>query len=486
MNLLILLPIILSIVCSFIVFAFSNEKRKIKNIVIISLIALVFASCLLNCFVGDLTLTIINITPSVAVTFKNDNLSKFFSVAISFVFLLVTIYTTEYIKHEKDENRFYIFFFLTLAMLIALTYSHNLMTMYVCFEFITLLSMPLVLHSLTTESVRAAKKYLYYSIGGAFLALFGMFYLCNYGGNLDFSTYGGHEIFKEGNFTENKTLFHIAVLTLIVGFSAKAGMFPLHGWLPTAHPVAPSPASAVLSGVITKAGVICVIRVVYFVVGPDFIRDTFVQYTWLGLASFTVFMGSLLAMFEKGFKKRLAFSSVSQVSYVLVGLAFLNDATFIGALIHVAAHMLIKVCLFLFAGEVIYKHGYHRVEELRGIGQKMPYSTWAFTFASLGLIGIPLTLGFVSKWNLATGAVNSGVSIFNFLVPAVLLASAILTAGYLLPITLNGFFVKDEKYERNECSKKMYIPMLILAGLVVILGVYSQPLVDLITTIVGK
>ena len=486
MNMLILLPILLALVCAFIVFAFKTEKRNIKNIVIISLISLVFVCCVINCFIGDVSITVINITKNIDVTFRNDNLAKFFSVAISFVFLLVTIYTTEYIKHEKDENRFYIFFFSTLAMLIALTYAENISTMYICFELITLLSMPLVLHSLTTQSVRAAKKYLYYSIGGAFIALFGMFYLFNYGGNLEFSTYGGLEIFKEGTFTGNKTLFHICVLALIVGFSAKAGMFPLHGWLPTAHPVAPSPASAVLSGVITKAGVICVIRIVYFVVGPDFIRNTFVQYTWLSLATFTVFMGSLLAMFEKVFKKRLAFSSVSQVSYVLVGLALLNDATFIGALIHVAAHMLIKVCLFLFAGEVIYKHDYHRVEELRGIGQKMPYSTWAFTFASIGLIGIPLTLGFVSKWNLATGAVDSGVAVFNFLVPAVLLASAILTAGYLLPITLNGFFVKDEKYERNECSKKMYIPMLILAGIVVVLGIYSEPLIKFITTIVGK
>lgn len=486
MSLLLLLPVILSLISAFIVFAFKDNNRKIKNIVIISLISLTFVSCLINCFIGDLSLNVINITPSISISFAIDKLSKLFSVAISFVFVLVTIYTTEYMKHENNENRFYVFFFSTLAMLIALTYARNIITMYVCFEMITLLSMPLVLHSLTKESINAAKKYLFYSVGGAFLALFGLFYVVSYGGNVDFSTYGGLEMFKDGNFTGNKNLFQVAILTMIIGFSTKAGMFPLHGWLPTAHPVAPSPASAVLSGVITKAGVICVIRVVYYVVGPLFIKDSFVQYVWLALASFTVLLGSLLAMLEKVFKKRLAYSSVSQVSYVLVGLALLNDATFIGALIHVVAHMLIKVCLFLFAGETIYNYGYHKVDELRGIGQKMPISTWAFTFASLGLIGIPMTLGFVSKWNLAVGAVNSATTAFSYIVPIVLLISAILTAGYLLPITLNGFLTKDEKFERNECSKKMYIPMLVLSLLVIILGIFNQPLVDFISSIIGK
>ena len=176
----------------------------------------------------------------------------------------------------KKECIIYTFFFATLAMLIALCYSANLITMYLCFELVTLLSMPLVFHSLSKESIAAAKKYLFYSIGGAFLALFGIFVLVYYGGNVDFGLYGGLESFK--HFTGNKGLLHAAIFCGIVGFAAKGGMFPLHGWLPTAHPVAPTPASAVLSGVITKAGVIAIIRVVYYVVGPEFILNTWVQY----------------------------------------------------------------------------------------------------------------------------------------------------------------------------------------------------------------
>ena len=486
MKMFILFPILLPLLGAFISFLFKEEQRKYKNITLFSILLLTFAFSLINCFVDTSILTLVNITDNLSISFKIDNLSKLFSVAISFIWLLVGVYTFEYIKHEESENRFYIFYISTLSMLIALCYSANLITMYLSFEMVTLLSMPMVLHSLSKQSIAAAKKYLFYSIGGAFLALLGIFYICQYCNNAMFAEFGGLECFKETNFTGNKGLFNVVIFLLIIGFATKAGMFPMHGWLPVAHPVAPSPASAVLSGVITKAGIISIIRVVYYIVGPDFISSTWVQYAWLSLALFTVFMGSLLAAVEKVFKKRLAYSSVSQLSYILVGLALLTKVSFLGALIHVVAHMLIKVCLFLFAGETIYKFHASKADELKGIGKIMPISTWCYTIASLGLIGIPLTAGFVSKWYLAIGSVESNVTVFSWLVPVVLLISAILTAGYLLPITFNGFFVGKEKYERNEASKIMYIPMIVLAVLILLVGIFNQPLIDFIMSILGK
>lgn len=484
MNLLILLPVLFPIIGAFIVYAFKDNNRKLKNIIVSILVGLSLLSSIVICFMDDLALNVLKISDALSISFTADGLAKFFTVAISFVWLLVTIYTFEYIKHEKNENRFYTFSLTTLAMLLALSYSNNLFTMYLSFELVTLLSMPLVLHSLSNESINAAKKYLFYSIGGAFVALFGLFLLISYSGDLPFSSFGGHELFA--NFEGNKTLYEIGVFMLIVGFATKGGMFPLHGWLPTAHPVAPSPASALLSGVITKAGVICIIRVVYYFVGPSFIESTWVQYAWLSLATFTVFLGSLMAFLEKTFKKRLAFSTVSQVSYILCGLALLNDVSFTGALLHVASHMLIKVCLFLFAGKVIYKYDYHKVDELKGIGKKMPIATWAYTFASLGLIGIPLTSGFISKWYLANGALSSNVSVFNYLVCIVLLVSAIFTAGYLLPITINGFIVSGEKVKKDEEAKLMVVPMVILAALILLIGINYQPLLEIISSIIGK
>ena len=484
MGVFILLTMLFPILGAFIVYAFKDNNKTIKNVVLISLLALTFIFAIVNCFIDNLYIKVLSISEILTIEFKVDNLSKLFSVLISLVWLLVSVYTLKYITHEKNENRFYMFSLTTLSMLMGLCYSANLLTMYLCFEFVTLLSMPLVLHSLTNESINAAKKYLFYSIGGAFLALFGVFLLISYTSNAAFSSFGGLEIFK--NMEGNKTLYQIGVLSMIIGFATKGGMYPLHGWLPTAHPVAPSPASALLSGVITKAGVIAIIRVIFYFVGPDFIANSFVQYVFLGLATFTVFLGSLMAYLEKTFKKRLAFSTVSQISYILVGLAMLNDIAFTGALIHVVSHMLIKVTLFLFAGKVIFKYNYHSVDELKGIGKKLPISTMCYTLVSIGLVGIPLTSGFISKWYIAEGALASQIPVFSWLVCVVLLISAIFTAGYLLPISISGFIVSKETYNKNKESLLMIIPMIVMTLLVLLVGIYYQPLLDFVSSIIGK
>ena len=261
----------------------------------------------------------------------------------------------------------------------------------------------------------------------------------------------------------------------------------MHAWLTAAHPVAPAPASAVLSGVIVKAGVLGVIRVVYYLFGTEFLRGTWVQYAWLTLALITVLMGSMMAYLEKGFKKRLAYSTVSQVSYILFGLALMNEGGFTGAVLHSVFHALIKCALFLTAGAVIYKTGKKNVEEYRGIGKEMPVTIWCFTFVSLALIGIPPASGFISKWYLASGALDSGIRVFAYLGPVVLLVSALLTAGYLLPITVKGFLPgADYDYtalQKKEPSRLMIVPLVILAVLAVLLGMFPNGLVGMIQKI---
>lgn len=276
-----------------------------------------------------------------------------------------------------------------------------------------------------------------------------------------------------------------AVFVMIVGFGAKAGMLPLHAWLPAAHPVAPSPASAFLSGIIVKCGVLAAIRSVYYIVGPEFIRGTWVQYAWMTLTLLTVFMGSLLAFREPVFKKRLAYSTVSQISYILFGLSLLTPDAFAGALLHTTAHALIKCGLFLTAGVFLYKYGYTRVEQLTGMGKKMPKTMWCYTIFALALIGIPPTGGFISKWYLAQGSLQSGTGVYSWLGPVVLLVSALLTAGYLLPVTMKGFFPGEEAagmdLSKDEPSPCMLIPLIILAVLVVLLGVLPNPLIQYVT-----
>ena len=430
-------------------------------------------------------LFVFSMTQTLTVAFRMDGISRLFLLIAVYGFLLAGIYALRYMEHEGRENSFFSFYLLSLGALAGMDLAKNLITMYLFFELLTLLSMPMVLHDRTKESIHAALKYLYYSIAGAFLALLCIFFLSRYCTTLDFTGGGSLDPVLAG---EHRTLLRVVCFLGVVGFGAKAGMYPLHGWLPAAHPVAPAPASAVLSGIIAKAGVLAILRMVFFSVGADFVRGTWVQYAWLGLAVLTVFMGSMMAYREQVFKKRLAYSSVSQISYVLTGLFFLTEQSVLGGLLHILFHAVIKICLFLVAGSFIFNTGKRRVEEYRGFGRSMPKTLWAFTLASLALVGIPPASGFVSKWYLALGALDSGVSVFSWLAPVILLISALLTAGYLLPITIAGFFPGKDAVipEKNsEGGAVMWVPILLLGLLAVALGLFSAPIVRALEAVAG-
>jgi multicomponent Na+:H+ antiporter subunit D len=401
---------------------------------------------------------------------------KLFVTMVSIVWVLAGFYSFVYMEHEGDEQRFFGFYLVLYGVLIALDFSGNLVTMYLFYELMTLTSMPLVLHNGSKEAIMAALKYLFYSMCGAYMGLFGIFFLYRYCDTLTFTSGGS---LNTALAAEHTGVLLVAVFVMLVGFGAKAGMFPLHSWLPTAHPVAPSPASAVLSGIIVKSGVLAIVRVVYYMVGADFIRGTWVQTVWMTMTLLTVFMGSMLAYRESVLKKRLAYSTVSQVSYILFGLSVLQPQAMAGALLHTVFHAFIKCALFLTAGIFIFQSGKTRVEEFHGIGKRMPKTLWCFTFASLALIGIPPASGFISKWYLAEGALSAEIGVFRYLGPAILLVSALLTAGYLLPITINGFLPgKDAVIDKKdkEPSWGMLLPLMILAALCVILGVLPGPL----------
>ena len=485
-NVGLVLPILLPILAGLVVFfAKPMQNAKIRNWFVGSIVIINAVITLILVMGPELRLVAFQLTTAIPILFKMDGLAKIYSAIIAIMWIASTFFAFEYMNHEEAKERYYGFFLISLGMLNGVSTAGNSVTFYMLFEMMTLASMPLVLHNLSKGAIAAGLKYLFYSICGASLGLLGIFYMFQYtttieftaGGVLDRAALAGHEGF-----------FLVVIFLTIIGFGAKAGMFPLHGWLPTAHPVAPAPASAVLSGVIAKAGVFAMIRVVYYLVGPDYIRGTWVQYAWLGLAVLTVFMGSMLAYKEDGLKKRLAYSTVSQVSYVIVGVAMLNGDGFLGAMLHVIAHAFIKDALFLTAGAIIYRTGKTKVSELRGIGKEMPVTMWCFTLVSIALIGIPPTSAFLSKWFLATGSLASGTAVFSWLAPVVLLVSALLTAGYLLPITINGFF-PGEDYDYSavkniEPGLGMTVPMVVLTIGAVVLGMFPMGLIDFINEII--
>ena len=494
MDWLILLPIFLPSLAGIVLLASSfyehikygqtdEKKRKSVHLFSGAVLAVSAAAALWIAWRGTGSVTLFYLMEDIPVFFQVDALGSVFASFMSIVWVLVAVYSFVYMEHEGNEKRFFGVYLLVYGVLIALDFAGNLVTLYLFYELMTLTSMPMVLHNGSKASIMAALKYLFYSMCGAYLGLFGIFFLYKYCGTLSFVAGGSLNLALAAG---NEGILLIAVFAMLIGFGAKAGMFPLHAWLPAAHQVAPSPASAVLSGIIVKAGVLAVIRVVYYTVGADLLRGTWVQAVWMALTLLTVFMGSLLAFREPVFKKRLAYSTVSQISYILFGLSLLTPVAVTGALLHTVFHAFIKCALFLTAGIFIFQCGKSRVEELDGIGKRMPGTLWCYTFASLALIGIPPASGFISKWYLAQGALKAGVGIFGWLGPVVLLISALLTAGYLLPVTMKGFFPghgEAVSAEKQEAKPGMLFPLAVLAAAAVLLGVFPNPLIQYVSRI---
>lgn len=466
-----------------------KEAKSRKNLII--LVGILFAvSAMLTAgalfFAGNREWIWFYLTEGLPIMFRIDGIGILFSVLSVVIFLCAGVFSFEYMKHEEKEKRYYGFYLIVLGVLNALCFAGNLITFYLFFEMLTLSSMPLVLHNRSREAVMAGLKYLFYSLCGAYMALFGIYFLNKYSDTLTFTA--GGSISAE-SFAAHSGILLIIGLVMILGFGVKAGMFPMHAWLPAAHPVAPAPASAVLSAVIVKAGVLALLRVVYYIFGVQILAGTWVQTVWMILSLLTVFMGSLLAYREPVLKKRLAYSTVSQLSYILYGLSVMTTDAVTGSLLHVICHGLIKAVLFLCAGAIIYMTGKTRVEELRGIGKEMPVMMWCYTIASLGLIGIPPTGGFISKWYLAEGSLASGIPVFGWLGPVILLVSALLTAGYLLPVTIRGFFPGEDfdygKLQKKELSLFMTLPVLLLTVVSVLIGLFPNVLTGLLTNMIS-
>lgn len=460
-----------------------THKDSMQKFLVVFTIVLEIIGLLGVCVFGSERLRLFQLAEGLYFSYQPDGLGLLFACLFAVIWLLVAIYAFGYLIHDDQPRQFYFFYLLALGALMSLCFAKNMLTLYLSFEYMTLLTLPLVIHTRDKQAVRAGMKYLGYSIFGASLALLGFVFLNTYcntttfvaGGTLNYTMILGKE-----------SLLLVMAFLMIVGFGCKAGMFPLHAWLPTAHPVAPTPASAVLSGIITKAGVFCILRVVYYLFGANFIRGTWVQTTVMILALITIFMGSMLAYKERILKKRLAYSTVSQVSYVLFGIFMLSPIGLLGALLQVVYHAVAKNLLFLSAGAIIHETGETMISEMKGIGKQMPVVMICFTIGALSLVGIPPTAGFVSKWFLAQGGL---VDTIGFVGVIILMVSAFLTAGYLLSIVINGFFPHMEEYEPKleHCHTDLYmvVPLVILAVAIVIMGIFPSGLQEIIEGLVA-
>jgi len=368
--------------------------------------------------------------------FKADALGLFLSLITSFVWVLATLYSIEYIEERK--TLFNVFLLFSLYGMLGITLTGNLFSLLLFFEFFSVASAVLVVHEGTPEAVRAGFQYLFMSVVGSVAIILATAIIWKLTGTIDFTGTGMSVL--SGN-SLSPYLFWL----LIFGFAVKAGMFPVHVWLPVAHPIAPSSASALLSGVMIKAGAYGIIRVVYGIFGAQMLGSHIMVKTLMLLAVITLLLGSILAILQKELKRMLAYSSVAQIGYVVLGITLLNPNGLAGGVLHIFNHALMKGALFLAAGSVIHKTGLRQLSDLKGLGKKMPLTMAAITMAALSMIGVPPFIGFFSKWLLGLGALDAGnaglISSFSaYGIVASLVLSGLLNIVYYGPVLINGWF----------------------------------------------
>lgn len=474
----IITPIIFPFFVAFLVALFRFKEKKRNLLVGMAVIINMLITIYVFKTFTQVNFQVIKVNELLNIYLKIDKLSIFFGSLVSILWIFTTFYSMEYMKHEGKENRFFTFFFITLGITLGIAFSGNLITLYLFYEFLTLATFPLVIHSGTKEALASGKKYLIYSFLGATFVLAGMIMLFSLTNSLEFVPKG---ILKGEKYYKDIRLIAFSYISMFVGFGVKAALVPFHSWLPQAM-VAPTPVSSLLHAVaVVKSGVFSLIRITYYVFGAEIIRKSNdVKYLTI-FVIISILMGSFLAIHQQNLKKRLAYSTISQLGYILLGIVLLNKSAFIGGMLHLINHAVIKITLFFCAGAIMYTTGRTEIEQIKGIGRRMPITMWCFTISSISLIGIPPTNGFVSKWFLARGGLEADKISF----PAILLISALLTAFYLLPVVTAAFFKKGDSsmYEKHEAPNKMLIPIVCITTITILLGIFPNPILKFIVEI---
>ncbi len=422
-----------------------------------------------------------NLTISLGV----DGMSVVFAALVAFLWPLAMLYAFDYMEGEKYENNFFMFYTMTYGVTLGTAFSGNLLTMYFFYELLTLVTVPLVMHTLSREAILASRKYFYYSLGGAAFAFLGLIFIIVYGDTTEFVLGGVLNLEKIGD--RGGILLLIYVLAFL-GFGVKAALCPFNSWLPQAS-VAPTPVTALLHAVaVVKAGAFAIIRITYYSFGAEFLRGTWAQGVVMSIVIFTIVYGSVRALKETHLKRRLAYSTISNLSYILFGVTLLTPAGLVGALCHLVFHAVMKISAFYCAGAVQRKAGKHYIHELDGLGRRMPKTFAAFTVSALSLTGVPGFAGFISKWYLGQAAVYVDRRLAVLGVAALLL-SALLTAVYMLSIVVRAFFgappAGEEDLEDLDPGPLMMVPLVIFAVLTLVLGLAPGPFIDLFWQVAG-
>lgn len=430
------------------------------------------------------TLVLLQVTDTIQFSLKMDGLARVFAGLIAGLWPFATLFAFQYMTHEGKENTFFVFYTMTYGITLGVACSANAFTLYLFYELLTLITLPLVMHAMDKASIKAGMTYIKYSIGGASFGFVALVVLLANGGN-EF-VYGGSIPLQTLGVSKDMMLF--AYIFAFFGFGVKAAIFPFQSWLPKAS-VAPTPVTALLHAVaVVKSGVFAVMRITYYCFGADYLRGTWAQSIVMIAALVTIMYGSIQGVREQHIKRRLAYSTISNLSYILFGVTLMSPAGLLGGILHMVFHGIIKITLFFCAGAIMFQTHKEYVSEITGFGKKMPLVFGIFTIASLSIMGVPPFNGFVSKWYLATAAIETAtpLAIIGILF---LLISGLLAAVYLFNIIMPAFFPiggfdKEGLKDVHDPNWYMLVPLLVFTIAVIGFGVISGPLVEFVERIV--
>jgi len=425
-------------------------------------------------------LSLVEMLPGMPIAFSVEPLGLLFALVASGLWIVNSLYSIGYMRGnaEKHQTRFYVCFALAIAATMGVAFAANGLTLFLFYEMLTLVTYPLVTHHGTEEAKRGGRVYL-----GVLLSTSIVFFLValvvtwHAAGTLDFAP-GGILGGRLGNAAIG------GLLALYMFGIGKAALMPFHRWLPAAM-VAPTPVSALLHAVaVVKAGVFTVVKVIVYVFGIDSIRGL-ASVDWLPtVAAFTIVAASIVALRSDNLKRRLAYSTVSQLSYVILAAALLTPLSVIGAAMHIAAHAFGKITLFFAAGAIYTAAHKTEVSQLDGIGRRMPWTMGAFAVGAVSMIGLPPTAGFASKWFILSGAYEAG----HWVAIATIAASTLLSAGYLLPIVFRAFFrpsADSHGHAHGEAPLPMIVAMVATAAATVLMFFFADLPLSLARQLVG-
>ena len=427
------------------------------------------------------------LTGNLRMVLKLDGLGSIFAGLVAFLWPFANLYAFEYMSHEeKRRHTFFGFYTMTYGVTLGIAFSGNILTMYFFYELLTLVTVYLVMHPMHKKAIRASRMYLYYSLGGAAFAFLSIICLTVFGDTSNFVLGGVLDMQKV---SQHPNWVLTMFLLAFCGFGVKAAIFPFHGWLPRAS-VAPTPVTALLHAVaVVKSGAFAIIRIIYYSYGAQFLKGTWAQYVVTAMAMVTILYASTMAVKEIHIKRRLAYSTISNLSYILLGAVMMTPLGMIGAICHLVIHAFMKICGFFCVGAVMHQTGKNYISEIEGLGRRMPVVFGCFTVAAVSLTGIPPFGGFISKWNLGTAALASENPL-GYAAMGVLLYSAFMTAIYMGTIVLKAWFPREEEiltFTENEKDPgwKMKLPVIVFACMIFLLGVFAKPLLGIIENAAG-